>query len=84
MTTSVLLPTYNERAVILDLVREILDAVADAEVLVVDDDSPDGTWEAVATAYADDPRARVLRRVGRRGGGARPPAAHHHNGQPQP
>lgn len=67
MTTSVLLPTYNERAVILDLVREILDAVADAEVLVVDDDSPDRTWEAVATAYADDPRARVLRRVGRRG-----------------
>ncbi len=67
MTTTVLLPTYNERAVVVDLVREILDAVADVEVLVVDDDSPDRTWEAVATAYAGDGRVRVLRRVGRRG-----------------
>ena len=40
-------------------------AVGDVEVLVVDDDSPDRTWEAVATAFAGDGRARALRRVGR-------------------
>jgi len=67
VTASVILPTYNERAVIVDVVREILAAVPDAEVLVVDDDSPDGTWAAVAEAFSGDGRARVLRRVGRRG-----------------
>ncbi len=67
MTPSVVLPTYNERAVICGLVREILDAVGDVEVLVVDDDSPDRTWEVVEAAFGGDGRARVLRRVGRRG-----------------
>lgn len=67
MTTSVLLPTYNERPVIVGLVREILAAVPDAEVLVVDDDSPDRTWEVVAEAFAGDRRARAIRRIGRRG-----------------
>jgi dolichol-phosphate mannosyltransferase len=67
MTPSVVLPTYNERAVIGGLVREILDAVGDVEVLVVDDDSPDRTWEVVETDFGRDGRARALRRVGRRG-----------------
>jgi dolichol-phosphate mannosyltransferase len=67
MTTSIVLPTYNERAVIVEVVREILEAVPGGDVLVVDDDSPDRTWEAVADAFAGDGRARVLRRVGRRG-----------------
>jgi dolichol-phosphate mannosyltransferase len=67
MTATVILPTYNERAVIVDLVDEILRVVRDAEVLVVDDDSPDGTWQVVRQAFAGEPRARVLRRVGRRG-----------------
>lgn len=67
MTAAVVLPTYNERAVIVGVVREILEAVPHAEVLVVDDDSPDRTWEAVGEAFVGDGRVRVLRRVGRRG-----------------
>src|SRR5262249_2581075 len=67
MTASVILPTYNERPVIVGVVRDIRDAVSDAEVLVVDDDSPDRTWELIGEAFAGDPRARTLRRVGRRG-----------------
>jgi dolichol-phosphate mannosyltransferase len=67
VTPSVVLPTYNERAVICGLVREILDAVGDVEVLVVDDDSPDRTWEAVEAHFQGDGRARAVRRVGRRG-----------------
>ena len=67
MSASVVLPTYNEREVIVGVVREILDTVGDVEVLVVDDDSPDRTWEAVETAFAADGRAHALRRVGRRG-----------------
>jgi dolichol-phosphate mannosyltransferase len=67
VTTSVVLPTYNERPVIVGVVREILASVPDGEVLVVDDDSPDGTWDLVERTFAGDARVRVLRRVGRRG-----------------
>ncbi|MBI3456861.1 MAG: glycosyltransferase [Candidatus Rokubacteria bacterium] len=67
MTTAVILPTYNERVVIAGVVREILDVVPEAEVLVVDDDSPDRTWEAVTQAFVGDRRTRLLRRIGRRG-----------------
>ena len=67
MTASIVLPTYNEREVIVGVVGEILQAVGDVEVLVVDDDSPDGTSDAVAQAFAGDTRVRVLRRIGRRG-----------------
>jgi dolichol-phosphate mannosyltransferase len=67
VTASVVLPTYNERDVISGVVREILDAVGDVEVLVGDDDSPDRTWEVVGFDFAGDGRARALRRVGRRG-----------------
>jgi SAM-dependent methyltransferase/GT2 family glycosyltransferase len=64
---SVLLPTYNEGPVIVGLVRDVLAAVPRAEVLVIDDDSPDRTWARVEDAFAGDARVRVLRRVGRRG-----------------
>jgi dolichol-phosphate mannosyltransferase len=67
MRASVVLPTYNERDVIVPVVREILDAMGDVEVLVVDDDSPDRTWEVVETTFAGDGHTRALRRVGRRG-----------------
>jgi dolichol-phosphate mannosyltransferase len=67
MTTSVILPTYNEGLVIVGVVREILDAVPDPEVLVVDDDSPDRTWRITGEAFAGDGRVRVIRRIGRRG-----------------
>ncbi len=65
--TSVILPTYNESLVIVGVIREILAAVPDAEVLVVDDDSPDRTWQTVEDAFRGDGRVRVLRRIGQRG-----------------
>jgi dolichol-phosphate mannosyltransferase len=67
LTTSVILPTYNEGVVIVGVVREILDAVPGCEVLVIDDDSPDRTWRIVEEAFAGDGRVRVVRRIGRRG-----------------
>jgi dolichol-phosphate mannosyltransferase len=68
---SVILPTYNERDGIVELVGEIL-AVArqarlDAEVLVVDDDSPDGTAAVLEEAFRGDAAVRVLVRRGERG-----------------
>ncbi|MCP4215562.1 MAG: glycosyltransferase, partial [bacterium] len=41
--TLIIIPTYNERENILVLLEEILKTVTDSDILVVDDDSPDGT-----------------------------------------
>jgi dolichol-phosphate mannosyltransferase len=66
---SVIVPTYNERGNLEELVNRIGDALpgVDWELIVVDDDSPDRTAEAARQLYADDPRVRVIRRIGRRG-----------------
>ena len=68
---SVVLPTYNEREGIADLCGEILTVVRaarlDAEVLVVDDDSPDGTAAHLAEVFRDEPAVRVQVRRGERG-----------------
>ena len=64
-----IVPTYNERENI-DLLLDRLGAVLadlDYEIIVVDDDSPDLTWELAEARAASDGRLRVLRRVGRRG-----------------
>ncbi len=68
----VMIPTYNEAENIQVLIREILalPAADDLHVLVVDDDSPDGTAELVQAMAGDDPRAHVLIRKKRRGRGA--------------
>jgi glycosyltransferase involved in cell wall biosynthesis len=47
------LPTLNERATITDLILSGLQHVSDCQIIVVDDDSRDGTAEAV-----QDPAAR--------------------------
>jgi dolichol-phosphate mannosyltransferase len=68
---SVVLPTYNERDGIAELASEILAVVRaarlDAEVLVVDDDSPDGTAAHLAEVFRGEPAVRVHVRRGERG-----------------
>lgn len=68
---SVVLPTYNERDGIVELVAEILAvtrrARLDAEVLVVDDDSPDGTAAVLEAAFHGEAAVRVLVRRSERG-----------------
>ena len=65
---SVVLPTYNERENIGPLIEGILAHVErPVEVIVVDDDSPDGTWQVVQAVAERDPRVRLLRRIGERG-----------------
>lgn len=65
---SIVLPTYNERENILLLMDEI-EKVLDVpyEVIVVDDDSPDGTWRAVEEYALKHAQVRLLRRVDARG-----------------
>ncbi len=62
---SVVLATYNERENILDTIGEIFKHVPDVEVIVVDDDSPDQTWQLVADL--NDPRVKIIHRISTRG-----------------
>lgn len=65
---TVILPTYNERDNIPILIAGILSAVqTSVKVLVVDDNSPDGTSEVVAEIAAREPRVLLLRRTTERG-----------------
>jgi len=64
----VVLPTYNERENIEPIVMAILGQAADLEVLVVDDNSPDGTGDIVDRLAAARPaRIHVVHRSGKRG-----------------
>ncbi|HEY0283519.1 MAG TPA: glycosyltransferase family 2 protein [Rhizomicrobium sp.] len=66
---SVVIPTYKERGNVAELIKRLertLEGVA-WEAVFVDDNSPDGTADAVKEIAARDPRIRCLRRVGRRG-----------------
>lgn len=65
-TVSIILATYNERENILDTIRSIFEHVKESvEVIVVDDDSDDKTWDLVE--QQDDPRIVTIRRVDTRG-----------------
>lgn len=66
---SIVAPTYNERANLRPLVRAIVVAMGAVrwELIVVDDDSPDGTATAADELAAEGHPVRCIRRVGRRG-----------------
>jgi dolichol-phosphate mannosyltransferase len=66
---SLVLPTYNEAESLPDLLAEVEAALAgiEHEVIVVDDDSPDGTWRLARELARERPWLHALRRVGRRG-----------------
>jgi len=63
----VVLPTYNERENIEPVVAAILGQASDIEVLVVDDNSPDGTGQIVDRLAEAEPRIHVLHRSGKLG-----------------
>jgi dolichol-phosphate mannosyltransferase len=65
--TLVIVPTYNESSNIAELVAQIFGHVPDVHLLVVDDDSPDGTADLVDKLRADHPNLVLLRRTGERG-----------------
>src|SRR5258706_11071497 len=66
---SVIVPTFNERDNVTTLFRRLEAALAGVsfEVIFVDDDSPDGTWDLVRSLARHDSRVRCIRRIGRRG-----------------
>jgi len=68
-TPAVMLPTYNEAANIREIIAAIRRVAPEATVLVVDDDSPDGTWRIVEEMAGADDRVQLLRRREKRGRG---------------
>jgi dolichol-phosphate mannosyltransferase len=71
MKVSLVIPTYNERTNIGTLIPHIyavLEKTAHAfEIIIVDDDSPDGTWQVVQEMMREYPELRMLRRTDERG-----------------
>lgn len=68
---SIVLPTYNEAETIIEVIDDVVAELSlepyEFEVLVVDDDSPDGTATIVAREFIENDRVKVLRRVYDRG-----------------
>jgi len=66
---AIILPTLNERGNLVPLVARIEGALGESgwEVLIVDDNSADGTADEAREMALTDPRVRVIQRIGRRG-----------------
>ncbi len=64
------IPTYNERENIIRLIPEVLAQDAGIHVLIVDDNSPDGTGAAVAGMAASNERIHLLSRASKKGLGS--------------
>jgi dolichol-phosphate mannosyltransferase len=64
--TLIVVPTYKESSNIAQLVPQFFASAGDAHLLVVDDDSPDGTAEIVEKLMATYPNLGILRRQGER------------------
>ncbi|MEU8629466.1 polyprenol monophosphomannose synthase [Streptomyces sp. NPDC048669] len=68
--TLVIIPTYNEAENIKPIVSRVRAAVPEVDILVADDNSPDGTGKLADELAAEDDRVHVLHRQGKEGLGA--------------
>jgi dolichol-phosphate mannosyltransferase len=68
--TLIIVPTYNERENVVALLERIFAYVPGAHVLIVDDNSPDGTGAIADQSAAEDPRVHVMHREGKQGLGS--------------
>jgi dolichol-phosphate mannosyltransferase len=66
----VIMPTYNEKENIAEIVGAVLKLGRGIEMLVIDDNSPDGTGAIVDAMAAADPRIHVIHRPGKLGLGS--------------
>jgi len=68
---SVVIPTFNESYGISKILRSLHSSLTELqikfEIILVDDDSPDNTWEIAAELLEEIPELTVIRRVGAKG-----------------
>ena len=69
---SLVIPTYLEAGNINKIVRTLTSLLdksipGDYELIIVDDDSPDGTWEVALSMTSEFPQLQVMRRKNERG-----------------
>ena len=69
-TTLVVIPTYNERENLSAIIARVLRSVPGVDLLVVDDNSPDGTGALASALASGHDRIHVLHRAGKEGIGA--------------
>ncbi len=67
MRSLIAIPTYNERENIGALIEQIFSNAPSADLLIIDDNSPDGTGKLVDTLAARDRRIHVMHRAGKLG-----------------
>lgn len=67
MNSVILIPTYNERENIAYIVPEIFSLLPNIRILVIDDNSPDGTGDHVRTLKRTYPNLRLLSRPAKQG-----------------
>jgi dolichol-phosphate mannosyltransferase len=63
----IVIPTYNEKDNIIILLKKIFSLLPEISVMVVDDNSPDKTWEAVENLKSKYPRLSLLKRGSKEG-----------------
>ena len=63
----VCVPTYNERGNIANLIARILESLPIADIMVIDDGSPDGTGGIVDEIGSREPRVHCIHRAGKMG-----------------
>jgi dolichol-phosphate mannosyltransferase len=68
--TLIFIPTYNERANVGPMCEQITALALDAELLFMDDGSPDGTGDLLDALAAQHPRVRVIHRAAKSGIGS--------------
>jgi dolichol-phosphate mannosyltransferase len=66
----VIVPTYNEAENIAALIREVRNLDIDPEILIIDDNSPDGTANIVKTIMERDPKVHLIERPKKMGLGS--------------
>jgi dolichol-phosphate mannosyltransferase len=67
MKSLIVIPTYNEKENVRPIVEAVLAQNLGVDVLVVDDNSPDGTGEIVKEIQRSQPRVHLLSRAGKEG-----------------
>jgi dolichol-phosphate mannosyltransferase len=67
MKTLIIIPTYNEAGNLCPLLREIFVRAPESDILIVDDNSTDGTGELANQIHTENPQVNVIHRPGKLG-----------------